>query len=191
MFTDILVAVDGSQHAERALEEAVDLARLGGGSLTLVTVAPELSGWFPVPGAGLPPPVNPTAGVPLPTDLRELRQDLVKAHRHILEQAQTNVPADVRATARVLDGRPGEAIVRQVRAGQHDLVVMGSRGRGELRSMVLGSVSHQVLHDSPVPVLIARVTQAGRTQAMRASSRTATPSSRERRAGQGRSRTIP
>jgi nucleotide-binding universal stress UspA family protein len=187
MFTDILVAVDGSPHAERALEEAVDLARLGDGSLTLVTVAPELSGWFPVPGAGLPPPVNPTAGAPLPADLEQLRQDLVQAHRHILEQAKTMVPAGVRSTAVVLDGRPGEAIVRQVRAGKHDLVVMGSRGRGELGSMVLGSVSHEVLHDSPVPVLIARVTRAGRTRAMRTSSRAATPSSTERRVSAGSS----
>lgn len=187
MFRHILVAVDGSPHADRALEEAVDLARLGGGSLTLVTVAPELSGWFPVPGAGLPPPVNPAAGGPLPADLTHLRQDLVEAHRHMLEQAETNVPADVRSTALVLVGRPGEAIVRQVRAGKHDLVVMGSRGRGELRSMVLGSVSHEVLHDSPVPVLIARVTQADRTGAMRTSSHTATPSSTERRVRPGSS----
>jgi nucleotide-binding universal stress UspA family protein len=149
VFRDILVAVDGSAHADRALEEAIDLARLSGGSLTLVTVVPELSTWFLAAGTGLPPPV----------DLAQLRDDLLREYGQMLEQAEARVPDGVRSTALVLEGRVGEAIVRQVRAGGHDLVAMGSRGRGELRSMVLGSVSHQVLHDSPVPVLIVHLTE--------------------------------
>lgn len=157
MFKHILVAVDGSPHADRALDEAIDLARMSEGTLTLVTVVPPLSGWFVARQQSLPPTANPTAGGPLPSDLARLHDSLVQEHRQILEQAEAKVPNGVPSTELLLEGRVGEAIVGQVRAGGHDLVAMGSRGRGELRSMVLGSVSHEVLHDSPVPVLIAHL----------------------------------
>jgi hypothetical protein len=55
----------------------------------------------------------------------------------------------------VLSSEPvRHALIHQIKEGAHDVVVMGSRGRGAVRSVLLGSVSHYVLHHSPIPVLI-------------------------------------
>jgi nucleotide-binding universal stress UspA family protein len=161
--------MDGSPHAERALDQAVELARSSGARLTLITVAPELSAWF-LQGAGLPSPVNPAAGVPLPSDLSQVHEQLLHEHRQILERAQTRVPDTVSYTTMVIEGRVGDAILDRLRAGEHDLVAMGSRRRGGLRSMVPGSVAHEVLHESPVPVLFVPPTDDRRRRQKRLAS---------------------
>jgi nucleotide-binding universal stress UspA family protein len=148
MFKDILVAVDGSAHAERALGEAIDLARLSGAPLSLVTVVPEPSAWA-VGGGGFAPAI----------DYEGLHKELERGYREMLEDARAKVPEEIPCRMLLLEGRPGRAIIDQVRSGGHDLVVMGSRGRGELRAMVLGSVSQEVLHGSPVPVLVVRAAE--------------------------------
>ena len=75
----------------------------------------------------------------------------------LLAEAAAKVPDGVAARTVLLEGPPAKAIVSQVKKGGHDLVAMGSRGRGELTSMVLGSTSHAVLHESPVPVLVVHI----------------------------------
>lgn len=90
-------------------------------------MAPELSGWF-LDGAGLPPPVNPAVGVPFPTDLAQLREQVARVRHGILERAQARVPEGVKANTVLLEGRVGEAIIERIRAAGHDLVAMGSRG---------------------------------------------------------------
>ena len=146
MFRNVLVAYDGSNHAERALDEAIDLVASSGGSLTLAAVVPELSPWLLAPG-GMAPPEN----------LGALQEEMAREYRAMLEKAVERVPAEVTANVVLLEGRPAPALLAQQRHGGHDLVVMGSRGRGELASMVLGSVSRAVLHGSAVPVLVVHL----------------------------------
>jgi len=135
MFKNILVAWDGSEHAERALSEAVDVARTQAGRLTLLTVAAPLQVW-----PGYVPPVS--------------EGDLVGAAEQILGEGETLVPDGIPVSGHTAAGHPGTELVRRAAAANHDLIVMGSRGRGAVRSAVLGSVSHFVLNHTTVPVLI-------------------------------------
>jgi nucleotide-binding universal stress UspA family protein len=148
VFKNILLATDGSRHAERALAEAVDLVRQADGSLTVAAAVPPPNTWALGGAFGL-------AG-----DYGEIQRDLERAYREMLETEYAKVPDDIRSQSVLLDGRPGPAIVDQIKAGDHDLVVMGSRGRGEFRSLILGSVSQEVLNESPVPVLIVHLPEA-------------------------------
>lgn len=142
MFSRILVALDGSAHAQRALKEAIDLAEAGHGSLTLMTSVPEPSTWV-------------LGGIyTAPVDLDELRGQIEADYDNILKAAAKIVPDGVPCTRVLVHGHAGPAIVERLKTGQHDLVVMGSRGRGEIGSLLLGSVSHHVVQASPVPVLI-------------------------------------
>ena len=141
MFKSILVAWDGSEHAKRALAEAVDLARTQDARLTLLSVAAPIHAW-----PGYVPPI---------TDA-----DLESGAEQILSEGEALVPNGIAVSGRTAIGYPGTELLKRAAAANHDLIVMGSRGRGAVRSAVLGSVSHFVLNHATVPVLI--VHDAGR-----------------------------
>ena len=140
MFKSILIAWDGSEHAKRALGEAVDLARAQDGRLTLLTVAAPLQVW---PGYVLP----------------ITEADLISAAEKTLAEGEALVSEGVQVSGHTAAGDPGSELVKRAAAADHDLIVMGSRGRGAVRSAVL-AVSHFVLNHTTVPVLI--VHDAGR-----------------------------
>lgn len=140
MFRSILVAVDGSQAAGAALTQAIDLARAEGARLTLICVAAPLS-WQ----------IAAAPYVPLPGE-----EELEREAQKTLERAEGLVPEGIPVSTALRRGRVAEEILKRVEAGEHDLVVMGSRGLGRAGSILLGSVSRAVLAGSQVPVLIAR-----------------------------------
>ena len=140
MFRSILVAVDGSPSAEQALAQAIDLAESQHAKLTVLTGVEQL------PALALMRASGPGLTEAAEAERREAEE--------ILEAARARIPAQVQSTAQLTDGPIRTELIRTIEEGDIDLVVMGSRGRGLVSAVLLGSVSEYVLHQSPVPVLI-------------------------------------
>ena len=140
MFRNILVSVDGSDHAQRALDEAIDIASAGNGRITLLTAVCQPPVW-----AATAIGANAAAVSSL---------DLEREAVGVMKQAVARVPADVPVTT-IVSRRPiRAALAAAMKSGDYDLLVMGSRGRRALAASLLGSVSHYALNHSPIPVLI-------------------------------------
>jgi nucleotide-binding universal stress UspA family protein len=138
MFRDILVALDSSPTAQRALEEATELAQALNSRLTIISVIP------PIPGFAY------RAGI----DVGALEQEAEKESDKQLREAVADLPKDLPVITVLKHGHPGEEIVKQVKAGDHDLVVMGSRGLGRVTANLFGSVGGYVHFHSHVPMLV-------------------------------------
>ena len=135
----IVVAVDGSEHAERALRWAAEQAKLEHGRLTVLSVAE----WGRLRDSSF------LAGVTL--------GDLEQSARSVAEDAAAlarRLSPDVAVEATGLLGDPRQVLV-EVSTDAHQLV-MGSRGRGPLQSLLLGSVSSAVVKQARCPVVVCR-----------------------------------
>jgi nucleotide-binding universal stress UspA family protein len=137
-FTNILVAVDGSDHAFDAVRVASRLAAALSAQLTLMNV-------YHAPSDSLGEPNYSHA----------LGQALGESQR-ILDEGKTVAVNAGGPEPRVewLAGTPAETIVETVRAGDYDLVVVGTRGRGRLGAALMGSVSSAVTAHAGRPVLV-------------------------------------
>src|SRR5258707_8897595 len=88
-----------------------------------------------------------------------MQADARSSAEAVLRRARDRVPDDLPVTAIFTDEPIRPALIEQIKRGGHDLIAMGSRGRGAIRAALLGSVSHYVLNHSPVPVLIVHATE--------------------------------
>jgi nucleotide-binding universal stress UspA family protein len=139
----ILIAIDGSEPANRAIEAVGKMAR---SSLqleaTLLCVSPE--------------PVfygNYTQGT-----IQRIEEDQKKHQNALLSQAMSLARAQSLNLAEPLRayGVIANEIVRLALEAQVDQIAMGTRGMGAVGSMLLGSVAQRVIHLSPVPVLLVK-----------------------------------
>jgi len=134
----IVVGVDGSPQAERALQHAIEQANAWGAELTAVT-------GVPVGNAGM------LAWLPSTIDREQVLADIGAGMDVLVDRYEAENPG-LRIRRIVLDGTGAELLTEFSTAS--DLVVVGSRGRGGFRGLLLGSTSQAVLHHSACPVLV-------------------------------------
>jgi nucleotide-binding universal stress UspA family protein len=140
MFRNILVSVDCSAHAKRALDEAIDIARAGKGRITILTAVNRPPVW--------------AAGSIATSAAAVSALDLEREAVQVMREAVERVPGDVPVTTLISRQPIRTALMKALKCGDYDLLVMGSRGRRALTASLLGSVSHYALNHSPIPVLI-------------------------------------
>jgi nucleotide-binding universal stress UspA family protein len=135
----VIVGVDGSPHADRALSWACRRAENCGDTVRAVCAwSLGVSGedWTPQPGVK-------------PEGQRYAEQIL----REAVERVRSDLPAAKVETA-VVEGHPGRVLVDM--SADADLLVVGSRGRGEVSGLLLGSVSQHSVHRAHCPVTVVR-----------------------------------
>jgi nucleotide-binding universal stress UspA family protein len=136
MFRKILVAVDGSRHSSRALEFADDLSRIYKTPLLVLHAFPHVSDLL---------------GTPQYERMLESRA-LIGEQVHASARAQLSERTPVET--HLIEGPPAPAILRVAVEESCDLIVIGSRGHGQLAGILLGSVSNVVAQRAVCPVLI-------------------------------------
>jgi nucleotide-binding universal stress UspA family protein len=142
----ILVAVDGSASADLAVRQVASARWPPGTAIHVLEVIAEGAALIGGPWPGMPP----VDLVEVEDELRLHAQRIVADAEVRLAKPRLSVQGDIRV------GRTASTIVEQAGALGVDLVVVGSRGHGALASMLLGSVSAEVIDHAPAPVWVAR-----------------------------------
>lgn len=137
----IVVGIDDTAHSVTVVEHALEVAQLRGAELHVAHVF------------HMPPAVTSGYGI-FPVDVDKLA---------VAERGRVWAPLEghlKRSTVPVtkvdLEGYPPDSLVAYVHNVHADLLVLGTRGRGELASMVLGSTSHRAIHLAPCDVLVVK-----------------------------------
>ncbi len=140
MISKILVPVDGSENANKALEHALSLAKKYDSKVTLIHIV-----------------MRPKYAFEMATATAELSSALLAEGREILKKTQEisnrfGVPTE----SKLVEGNAAEEILRVADSEQSDLIVLGSRGLSAVKSFFLGSVSSRVSQHAKCPVLIVK-----------------------------------
>lgn len=141
MFSKLLVPVDGSENSLRALKAAMFLSKKIDAQTTVLHVMEKA----------------PTVYIHPQKELEELLKNYRKESEQILAKCQEiGNNNEIELNTAISEGNVASKIIQYAEKGLFDMIVMGHRGSGKFKEMVLGSVSEKVLHQTKCSVLIVR-----------------------------------
>jgi nucleotide-binding universal stress UspA family protein len=144
MYKHILVPTDGSEISVKAVQTAIGLAKLSGGTLTTISVKEP----FPYSAISEMQPVPPQ-------EFYDAQERIAAARVKAVTDATT--AAGIACSGYTVEAlHPWEAILDHAKQQGCDLIVMASHGRKGVVALLIGSETHKVLTHSPLPVLVVK-----------------------------------
>ena len=141
MFTNILVPVDGSDNSYKALDTALILSEKLGSNITVLHVMEQV----------------PITHIESEKLLSELLEAYKKENQEILSKcSKIASEKGISIKTLLLQGNPASVILDYCKKENFDLVIMGSRGLGKFKQLILGSVSNKIVHHCQCAVLLIR-----------------------------------
>jgi nucleotide-binding universal stress UspA family protein len=153
MYKKILVALDGSEPSNHALNHAATIAKEFEAKLTLLAVVQRVMiPIFPDEGFG---------AVPLSAakDMAQYQEKMRTLYQNVLDDAEEKIEKEypnVEFESILKEGRPSATIVEHAENENFDVIVMGSRGIGGYTGWILGSTSRRVVDSCTKPILIVK-----------------------------------
>ena len=152
MFNKILVPIDGSKPSSNALLKALELANIHGSEVEILHV---MTFTEDAPEASKTKTKNDSPTEWVDNYVSRVKNNDENMLNDAVRYAKTIAPSN-KITSKLLIGKPGDEIIYEAGQGEFNLIVIGSRGLGGLRELVLGSVSHKVVNESKIPVLVVK-----------------------------------
>jgi nucleotide-binding universal stress UspA family protein len=147
VFRSIVVGTDGSETAQKAVDAAVELARLSGAQLEIV------SAYEPVSRARLRDEKRQ-----VPADLQWMVNPREEVDATLADAAERVAESGVEPRTYAREGDPADAILDVAEELGSDLIVVGNKGMTGAKRFLLGSVPNKVSHHAPCSVMIIRTT---------------------------------
>jgi len=145
-FGTILVATDGSDGSDAAVEAALDLAHDTSGRLLVLSVVPEAPRDAQEERAGGDAAAEPPS--------RDEDEEVIEANDLTNDVVDHAVEWGIEATPLVWEGEPADAILAAAASEGADVIVIGSSDKSGVGRMLMGSVTDDVIRRSPVPVMV-------------------------------------
>lgn len=153
MIKKILVAFDGSESSQHALNHGVQVARKFNADIIIISVVPRvMMPVFPDEGFGAAP-------ITAAQEFTEYQERMKNFYLEALSEAEEDLDKsspELNVEIVLMEGRPSSTIVEKAEEENVDLIVIGSRGLGGITGFILGSTSRRVVDSCTKPILVVK-----------------------------------